>query len=162
MRAWASTTCWRPAQRSCARRTTRSRGPSWPIPRAMSSVHSPHGDLGVAEPRGGMNPVRSIHLTSDVVSLTAALVDIASESLHEQEIADAVESSLRPLDHLDVVRDGHTIVARTNLGRSERVVIAGHVDTVPVNGNFPSRLEDGILHGLGSCDMKGGVAVALS
>jgi succinyl-diaminopimelate desuccinylase len=109
-----------------------------------------------------MNPVPSIDLTSDVVSLTAALVDIASESLQEQEIADAVELSLRPLDHLDVVRDGHTIVARTNLGRSERVVIAGHVDTVPVNGNFPSRLEDGILHGLGSCDMKGGVAVALS
>ncbi|MRJ74992.1 succinyl-diaminopimelate desuccinylase [Aeromicrobium sp. SMF47] len=109
-----------------------------------------------------MSPVPALDLTTDVVGLTAALVDIASESLHEQEIADAIEAALSPLDHLEIVRDGHTIVARTHLGRSERVVIAGHVDTVPANGNFPSRLEDGILHGLGSCDMKGGVAVALT
>nr|WP_217361560.1 succinyl-diaminopimelate desuccinylase [Aeromicrobium stalagmiti] len=100
-------------------------------------------------------------MTTDVVSLTAALVDIASESLSEQEIADAVEAALRPLDHLEVIRDGHTIVARTSLGRGERVVIAGHLDTVPANGNFPSRLEGDVLHGLGTCDMKGGVAVAL-
>ena len=102
-----------------------------------------------------------IDLTSDVVALTGTLVDIASESLSEQEIADAVESALVAVPHLDVVRDGHTIVARTSLGRGERVVIAGHLDTVPANDNFPSRLEDGVLHGLGSCDMKGGVAVAL-
>ena len=103
----------------------------------------------------------TIDLTSDVVILTAALVDIASESLSEQEIADAVEQALGRLEHLELVRDGHTIVARTSLGRGERVVIAGHLDTVPANANFPSRLEDGVLHGLGSCDMKGGVAVAL-
>lgn len=103
----------------------------------------------------------SIDLSSDVVSLTAALVDIASESLAEQEIADAVETALRAHQHLDVIRDGHTIVARTQLGRPERVVIAGHLDTVPANGNFPSRLDGDVLHGLGSCDMKGGVAVAL-
>ena len=103
----------------------------------------------------------TIDLTSDVVTLTAALVDIASESLSEQEIADAVEQALGRLEHLELVRDGHTIVARTSLGRGERVVIAGHLDTVPANANFPSRLEAGVLHGLGSCDMKGGVAVAL-
>ena len=103
----------------------------------------------------------SLDLTTDVVSLTAALVDIASESLHEQQIADAVEAELRRLEHLDVTRDGHTIVARTSLGRGERVVIAGHLDTVPANLNVPSRLEGDVLHGLGSCDMKGGVAVAL-
>ena len=103
----------------------------------------------------------TIDLTSDVVTLTAALVDIASESLSEQEIADAVEQALGRLEHLELVRDGHTIVARTSLGRGERVVIAGHLDTVPANANFPSRLEDGVLYGLGSCDMKGGVAVAL-
>lgn len=103
----------------------------------------------------------ALDLTSDVVALTAALVDQPSESLHEQAIADDVESALRRLPHLEVARDGHTIVARTHLGRSERVVIAGHLDTVPANHNLPSRLEDGILHGLGSCDMKGGVAVAL-
>ncbi|MFI5426218.1 succinyl-diaminopimelate desuccinylase [Aeromicrobium sp. UC242_57] len=102
-----------------------------------------------------------IDLNTDIVSLTAALVDIASESLDEQEIADSVEHALLGLAHLEVVRDGHTIVARTHLGRSERVVIAGHLDTVPANGNFPSRLVGDVLHGLGTCDMKGGVAVAL-
>ncbi|MGA8850958.1 MAG: succinyl-diaminopimelate desuccinylase [Aeromicrobium sp.] len=98
---------------------------------------------------------------TDVVTLTAALVDAPSESLHEQALADDVEAALSALDHLTVVRDGNTLVARTDLGRAERVVIAGHLDTVPENGNLPSRLADGILHGLGSCDMKGGVAVAL-
>ena len=102
-----------------------------------------------------------LDLDRDVVTLTADLVDIASESLHEQEISDAVETALRAIPHLDVVRDGHTIIARTHLGRGERVVIAGHVDTVPENSNFPSRLEGDTLWGLGSCDMKGGVAVAL-
>lgn len=105
--------------------------------------------------------VPSLDPSRDVVALTADLVDIASESFDEQAIADAVEAVLRAAPHLDVVRDGHTLVARTNLGRAERVVVAGHLDTVPVNGNFPSRLEDGVLWGLGSCDMKGGVAVAL-
>ena len=103
----------------------------------------------------------ALDLNTDVVSLTAALVDIASESLDEQVIADAVEAALRPLPHLEVIRDGHTIVARTNMGKAERVVIAGHLDTVPANGNLPSRLEGDILHGLGTCDMKGGVAIAL-
>ncbi len=102
-----------------------------------------------------------LDLTADVVSLTAALVDAPSESLHEQDLADDVEVALRSFDHLTVVRDGNTLVARTELGRDERVVIAGHLDTVPENGNLPSRVEGEILHGLGSCDMKGGVAVAL-
>ena len=103
----------------------------------------------------------ALDLSSDVVDLTAALVDLPSESLDEQLIADEVEAALRALGHLTVVRDGHTIVARTDLGRTERVVIAGHLDTVPANGNLPARLEGDVLHGLGTCDMKGGVAVAL-
>ena len=102
-----------------------------------------------------------IDLSRDVVALTADLVDIASESLAEQEICDAVEVALAALPHLEVVRDGHTLVARTSLGRPERVVIAGHLDTVPANANFPSRLDGEVLWGLGSCDMKGGVAIAL-
>ena len=60
-----------------------------------------------------------------------------------------------------MVRDGDTVVARTELGRAERVVVAGHLDTVPAAGNLPGRIEGGLVHGLGSCDMKGGVAVAL-
>ncbi|MGH3498875.1 MAG: succinyl-diaminopimelate desuccinylase [Nocardioidaceae bacterium] len=102
-----------------------------------------------------------LDLSVDVVTLTAALVDVESVSRNEKPIADAVEASLQPLEHLQVHRDGNTLVATTHLDRSERVVIAGHLDTVPVNDNLPSRLDGDILHGLGSCDMKGGVAVAL-
>lgn len=105
----------------------------------------------------------TLDLTADVVALTAALVDIESVSRNEEPIADAVEAALRDLPHLEVVRRGNTLVARTNLGRDERVVIAGHLDTVPLNDNLPSRLDEaaGILHGLGTCDMKGGDAVIL-
>ena len=102
-----------------------------------------------------------IDLAADVVTLTQQLVDIESVSHQEQEIADAVEAALAALPHLTLTRRGHTIVAWTDLGRGERVVIAGHLDTVPLNDNLPSRLEAGILHGLGSCDMKGGDAVML-
>ncbi len=102
-----------------------------------------------------------LDLTRDVVALTADLVDIASESRAEQAICDAVSAALSGQAHLSVERDGNTLVARTELGRGERVIIAGHLDTVPANDNFPSRLVGDELWGLGSCDMKGGVAVAL-
>lgn len=104
-----------------------------------------------------------LDLTADAVTLTRQLVDIESVSQHEQEIADAVEAALSALPHLTVTRRGHTVVARTDLGRDERVVIAGHLDTVPLNDNLPSRLDEatGLLHGLGTCDMKGGDAVIL-
>jgi succinyl-diaminopimelate desuccinylase len=88
-------------------------------------------------------------------------VNIESVSRNEAAIADAVESALRTLGHLEVTRHGHTVVARTNLGHVERVVIAGHLDTVPLNDNLPARREGGLLHGLGTCDMKGGDAVML-
>jgi succinyl-diaminopimelate desuccinylase len=102
-----------------------------------------------------------LDLTADVVDLTAALVDVESVSRNEKPLCDAVEAGLRGLDHLTVLRFGNTLVARTDLGRDERVVIAGHLDTVPLNDNLPSRNDGTFLHGLGSCDMKGGVAVAL-
>ncbi|MEP9363935.1 succinyl-diaminopimelate desuccinylase [Nocardioides sp. CN2-186] len=102
-----------------------------------------------------------LDLTADAVTLTEQLVDIESVSRDEQAIADAVEAALRTLDHLTVTRRGNTVVARTDLGRGERVVIAGHLDTVPLNDNLPSRREGGLLHGLGTCDMKGGDAVIL-
>ncbi len=103
----------------------------------------------------------TLDLSADAVSLTEQLVDIESVSLDEQAIADAVQAALEPLEHLSVTRHGNTVVARTDLGLGERVVIAGHLDTVPVNGNLPSRREGGLLHGLGTCDMKGGDAVIL-
>jgi succinyl-diaminopimelate desuccinylase len=103
----------------------------------------------------------SLDLTADAVSLTEQLVNIESVSGNERAIADAVEAALRPLDGLEVHRFGHTIVARTNLGSGERVVLAGHLDTVPVNGNLPATRDEKGLHGLGACDMKSGCAVAL-
>ncbi|MFD7921181.1 succinyl-diaminopimelate desuccinylase [Streptomyces sp. NPDC059740] len=103
-----------------------------------------------------------LDLSADAATLTAALVDIPSVSHQEQVLADAVEQALRQLPHLTVDRHGNTVVARTHLGRSERVVLAGHLDTVPVADNLPSRLdEDGVLWGCGTSDMKSGVAVQL-
>jgi succinyl-diaminopimelate desuccinylase len=102
-----------------------------------------------------------LDLSLDAVALTEALVDIESVSLNEQPLADALESALRAIGHLEVTRIGNSLVARTELGRGERVVIAGHIDTVPVHDNLPCRNDGTYLHGLGTCDMKGGVAVAL-
>ena len=107
----------------------------------------------------------ALDLAADAPDLLQTLIDVPSESLQETVLADAVEAAISAYPHLDVVRDGNTVVARTHLGRAERVVIGGHLDTVPANGNIPShRLtvdgEDRV-YGLGACDMKGGVAVAL-
>ncbi|MDP4013017.1 MAG: succinyl-diaminopimelate desuccinylase [Candidatus Nanopelagicales bacterium] len=102
-----------------------------------------------------------LDLSGDVVQLTGALVDVPSESRGEGPIADLVESALRRLDHLDVIRDGDCVIARTHLGRPSRVVLAGHLDTVPSAGNLPHRIVGEQMFGLGACDMKGGVAVAL-
>jgi succinyl-diaminopimelate desuccinylase len=102
-----------------------------------------------------------VDLSADAATLTAQLVDIPSVSGGERELADAIEAALRALPHLDVDRDGNAVVARTMLGRPERVVLAGHIDTVPIAGNVPSRRDGALLYGCGSCDMKGGVAVAL-
>ena len=103
----------------------------------------------------------SLDLSADVVALTESVVDIESVSRNEKALADAIEQALVRVPHLDVTRIGHSLVARTALGRGERVVIAGHIDTVPLNRNLPVRNDGERLHGLGACDMKGGVAVAL-
>ncbi|ADJ42851.1 succinyl-diaminopimelate desuccinylase [Amycolatopsis mediterranei S699] len=108
----------------------------------------------------------SLDLHADPVDLTTALVDIFSVSGAEAEIATAVQEALQAqAPHLEVVRNGDAVLARTDLGRGSRVVLAGHLDTVPENGNLPSRREgtgdEEILHGLGTVDMKGGDAVFL-
>jgi succinyl-diaminopimelate desuccinylase len=103
-----------------------------------------------------------LDMTDAVGDLTAQLVDIESVSGNEAAIADAVEQVLNDTGRFSVDRMGNTVVARTQLGRPERVVVAGHLDTVPLNRNLPSRNDGTRLHGLGSCDMKGGIAVALS
>jgi len=102
-----------------------------------------------------------LDLSRSVAELTAQIVDIESVSGNEQPLADAIAGALAELPHLSLHRDGNAVVARTDLGRPERVVLAGHIDTVPVHSNLPSRLADGLLYGCGSCDMKSGVAVQL-
>ncbi|GAA2725838.1 MULTISPECIES: succinyl-diaminopimelate desuccinylase [Streptomyces] len=104
----------------------------------------------------------ALDLSLDAAALTARLVDFRSESGTEKDLADAIEQALRALPHLTVDRHGNNVVARTNLGHTERVVLAGHIDTVPIADNVPSRLdENGILWGCGTSDMKSGVAVQL-
>lgn len=107
----------------------------------------------------------------DPVALTRALCDIPSESGQEGALADAVFETLEHLSArgpgLQIHRDGDAVVARTQLGRAERVVIAGHLDTVPIQGNVPARWEsdaagEQILVARGACDMKAGVAMQLS
>ncbi|KAB1649765.1 succinyl-diaminopimelate desuccinylase [Pseudoclavibacter endophyticus] len=118
-----------------------------------------------------------LDLSADVVELTRQLCDIPSESGAESRIADAVEAAVDALGHLRVLRFGNTVVARTELGRATRVAIAGHLDTVPINDNLPTRFvtvteEDAAadvpgtrpgeyLWGRGTVDMKAGVATQL-
>jgi succinyl-diaminopimelate desuccinylase len=113
-----------------------------------------------------------LDLFGGTVELTRALCDIPSVSGDEGVIADAIEAALRPLGHLSILRDGDCIVARTDLGRAQRVVIAGHIDTVPINANVPTQFETleatelapagEYLWGRGTVDMKAGVAVQLA
>jgi succinyl-diaminopimelate desuccinylase len=97
----------------------------------------------------------------DPVVLTRTLVDIESVSRDEKAIADCVEDVLRQAPHLHTERYGNTVMARTDLGRAQRVVLAGHLDTVPLNDNFPSTVVDDLIYGCGTSDMKSGVALAL-
>lgn len=102
-----------------------------------------------------------IDLTASGAALTAALVDIPSPSDSEGRIADEVENALRQLGHLEVLRDGDAVIARTRLGRARRLLLAGHLDTVPIADNLPHRADGERIYGCGSSDMKSGVAVML-
>jgi succinyl-diaminopimelate desuccinylase len=98
---------------------------------------------------------------ADLLAQTAALVGMPSVSFEEAPFVDWIESELSDLAHLEVTRVGDNLVARTDLGRSQRLILAGHTDTVPVNGNAEPRIEGDNLWGVGSADMKGGLAVFL-
>ena len=103
-----------------------------------------------------------LDLHGDPIALTAALVDIPSESRDEARIADEVEAALRAqTSGFEIIRNGNAVLARTSLGRPSRALLAGHLDTVPAAGNLPSRLDGGELHGCGTADMKSGDAVFL-
>ena len=96
---------------------------------------------------------------TDLLALTAELVDIPSVSHDERVITDHLEGMLRASPWLAITRVGENVVARTELGRGRRVVLAGHTDTVPVNDNARARVDGDVLWGLGSADMKAGIAV---
>lgn len=107
-----------------------------------------------------------LDLTTDLLTLTRAICDVPSVSGDEGPLADLVEGALRAQPHLEVLRDGDTVVARTRLGRPRRIAVAGHLDTVPITGNVPSHVEgegaETVLWGRGTVDMKAGVAVQLA
>ena len=96
---------------------------------------------------------------TDLLGLAADLVAVPSESHDESALADLIESALTGCAWLHVERIGDNVVARTDLGRSQRLVLAGHLDTVPASGNAQPRIEGDVLWGIGSADMKGGLAV---
>lgn len=103
-----------------------------------------------------------LDLRADPIALTAALVDIPSESRNEQRIADEIEAALREqTTGFEIIRNGNAVLARTDYGRSSRVLLAGHTDTVPAADNLPSRREGPHLYGCGTSDMKSGDAVFL-
>ena len=110
-----------------------------------------------------MSDLSQLDLSADVLTLTRALVDVPSVSGTEEHLADLVEAALRGLGGLEVERVGNAVLARTNLDLPTRLVLAGHLDTVPIADNVPSRLDEasGLLYGCGTTDMKAGDAVML-
>lgn len=124
-----------------------------------------------AAPFAHLGPA-TLDLTQPVEDLTADLLNIFSVSGNETRLADAVEAALANCGGLEITRDGDAIIARTNLGRAERVILAGHLDTVPLprtegaTGTVPATWADEdterVLYGRGAVDMKGGVAVQLA
>src|ERR1035437_1099728 len=98
----------------------------------------------------------NLDLAQDAAALTACLVDVASVSGAEGPLADAIAGAVQALPHLAVHRDGNAVIARTSLGRPERVVLAGHIDTVPVAGNLPSYIQRNILYRCGAVALRRG------
>lgn len=99
---------------------------------------------------------------TDLLALAAELVSVPSPSHEEAPLCAVVEEHLRAQRHLAVERVGNNVVARTALGRGQRLLVGGHLDTVPPNGNLPGRVDGDVLWGLGAADMKGGLAVMLA
>ena len=100
-------------------------------------------------------------MNQTLVELLETLVNIPSETGHEAAIADWVDARLSRLDHGERIRSGQSVVWRGPRRDRPLLVLAGHLDTVPVNGNGTARMDSGRLYGLGSTDMKAGDAVML-
>jgi succinyl-diaminopimelate desuccinylase len=102
-----------------------------------------------------------LNINQELGKLTLDLVNISSVSKDEKSIADSIEEALKKCNHLKLTRVNNSLVAQTSFGNKQRVVIAGHIDTVPANNNFPGKINNSEVVGLGSVDMKSGIAVAL-
>ena len=92
---------------------------------------------------------------------TLELVDIPSQSLREAPVRDRLRSLVPPPFLTVFEGDEVYLWARERRHEVPLLVLAGHYDTVPAQGNLPGRIEDGAVHGCGASDMKGGVAVAV-
>lgn len=97
----------------------------------------------------------------DLIARTIELINIPSVSHDEAAITDHIAALFDGFDVFSVDRVGMNLVARTNFGHAQRLALAGHTDTVPVNENDVARLEGDTLYGLGASDMKSGLAVFL-
>ena len=132
------------------------------LTRVHLQVHST--DFRSRHYRSGVSITRQLEplsLSAELPVLTADLIDIPSESHDEEQIANLVEQALGAYSHLSVTRIGNSVIATNHADRGDRIVLAGHLDTVPANGNLPHRVESERIYGLGAADMKGGVAIAL-
>ncbi len=98
---------------------------------------------------------------TDLLELAASLVAVPSESGAEADLVSLLENQLGQVPWLELTRVGDNLVARTQRGHAMRLVLAGHTDTVPANGNSTAVIDGDRLSGLGACDMKGGLAVML-
>jgi len=106
-----------------------------------------------------MTAIGAPALEASLLDRTAAFVDVPSVSFAEEPMVAHLEALLATAPHLELHRVGDNLVARTRLGRARRLVLAGHTDTVPVNGNGTARRDGDVVWGVGSADMKGGLAV---
>ena len=100
-------------------------------------------------------------LADRLADRTLELVDIPSESRHEAEIRAHLLGLVPPTLVADYADDEAFFFLPKRRRGSPLVVLAGHYDTVPAQENIPGRIANGIVHGLGASDMKGGVAVAV-
>lgn len=108
-----------------------------------------------------MTQLPVLDLAGDPAALTAALIGIESVSGDEAVLATAVHEALDATGRFETLRIGNTVLARTHLGRERRVLLAGHLDTVPIAGNVPARVDGDLIYGCGATDMKSGDAMIL-
>lgn len=102
-----------------------------------------------------------LDITKNLAELTTDLVNIPSVSLAEMQIADEITRQLEAVADLKLLRFDNTLIASTQNSHPLRVILAGHLDTVPPNNNQTATLSGKAIKGLGAVDMKGGLAVML-